>query len=307
MPQPTALLFQTHFFDRIAARQFARLRAAVPPHVEPFVLIHLAPGAPLPPRLAGVPHHVVRTPALRYAGYPSKCGGEGWDLWSGGHTDLVALHFFRERPRYARYWLVEYDVRFSGPWSRFFAAFEEEPADFVCPLIRRREDQPDWMWWPGVRVPEGPPGTPTLCAFMPIWRASEAAVAAVDAAWRAGWAGHSEAVWPTAIARAGLSLLDPGGDGPFTPPQLRGRFYTSTMREVHLSPGTMMWKPPLLRPGSRPDMLWHPVKPFWPRVELRNALRELRVDLGAARRMLFRRSGGGGDAAPKPKLEAPHA
>jgi len=299
-PPPTALLFQTHFFDRIAARAFARLCAGLPGHVTPFVLIHLPPGAPVPKRLAGVPHHLVRTPELRYAGYPSKCGGEDWDLWGGGHTDLIALHFLRNRPGFGRVWLVEYDVRFSGPWSRFFGAFEDDPSDLICPLIRRREDQPDWMWWPGVRVPEAPAGAPTLCAFMPVWRASAAAIEAVDAAWRAGWAGHSEAIWPTAVARAGLRLLDPGGDGPFTPPALRGRFYTSTMQDVHLAPGTLMWKPPLLRAGSRPDMLWHPVKPFWPRVELRNAVRELRIDLGAARRQLLGRRAG-----PKPGLDQP--
>ena len=297
MTIPAALLFQTHFFDRGAARAFARLRAAAPAHYHPCVLIHLPPGAALPRRLAGVPHHVVRTPELQVPAYPTKCGGAGWDLWNGGHTDLIALHFIRAHPKFGRYWLVEYDVRFSGDWRRFLGAFEDEPADFVAPLIRRREDQPDWMWWPTLRIPAEAPDGPTLCAFLPIWRASRAAVLAVDAAWRAGWGGHSEAVWPTAVARAGLSLLDPGGDGAFTPPALRGRFYSSTMADLHLAPGTLVWKPPLLRPGTRPDMLWHPVKPFWPRAELRNAVRELRVDLGAARRaLLSRRAGRGGGA-----------
>ncbi len=285
----TALLFQTHYFDRGAARQFARLRAALPAHYEPFVLIHLPPGAEVPRRLAGVSHHVVRTPELQYPAYPTKCGGKDWHIWNGGHTDLIALHFFRTHPDYGRYWLVEYDVRFSGDWRRFFGAFEDEAADLVVPLIRRREEQPDWMWWTTVRIPQERPVDPTLCAFMPIWRATHAAFSAVDAAWRAGWSGHSEAVWPTAVARAGLSLLDPGGHGSFTPARLRGRFYTSNMPDLYLAPGTLMWKPSLLRPGTRPDMLWHPVKPFWPRVEMRNAVRELRVDLGAARRALLHR------------------
>ncbi|WP_135466157.1 hypothetical protein [Crenalkalicoccus roseus] len=299
----TALLFQTHFFDRGAARVFARLRRGLPAHYEPWVLIHLPPGAPVPPLLQRVPHHVARTPELRFPPYVTKCGGADWNLWNGGHTDLVPLHFLRAHPEYDRAWLVEYDVRFSGPWYRFFGAFEDHPADFIVPVLRRRTDQPDWMWWHTLRPPVPLAEEEMLCAFMPVWRVSRAGWQAVDAAWRAGWAGHSETVWPTAIARAGLTLLDPGGDGPFTPPALRGRFYSSTMQDIGLAPGTLMWKPPLLRAGSRPDMLWHPVKPFWPRVELRQAVRDLRMDLGAARRRLFARLlsrgvGEAGRAAP---------
>jgi hypothetical protein len=64
-PPPTAILFQTHFFDRGGARAFARLAAQCPPHFRPFVLINLKPGEPEPPRLAGVASHVVREPAIR--------------------------------------------------------------------------------------------------------------------------------------------------------------------------------------------------------------------------------------------------
>lgn len=288
-PPPTALLLQTHYFDRAAARNFARLCAQAPRHYEPFVLIHLPPEAPVPRLLSSVPHHMVRTPELMVPAYTAKCDtSDGtWNLWNGGHTDLIALHFLRMHRRFERAWMVEYDMRFSGHWGRFFETFEADPADFICPLIRRRTDQPDWAWWNTLRPPAPLPPERTLCAFMPIYRVSRAAVQAVDAAWRAGWAGHSETVWPTAIAEAGLRLLDPGGEGPFTPPELRGRFYSSTMHDIGLSPGTLTWKPPLYRAGTRPDMLWHPVKPFWPRVELRQAVRDLRTDLGALRRRWF--------------------
>ena len=287
----TALLFQTHFFDRGSAEVFDQLRCQVPEGFEASVLIHLPPGAPVPERLKGVPHHIARTPELRHPAYPTKCGGADWKLYEHGHTDLILLHFARARPDYDRYWIVEYDVRFSGDWRRFFAAFEAEEADLITPVLYRRVDLPErrgWAWpesgdletgaaplqfvWP---QPSLPPER-QFCAFMPIYRVTRAGLAAVDAAWRAGWAGHSEAVWPTAIAEAGLRLLDPGGDGPFTPPELRGRFYTCTPTGEVLSPGTLCFKPPLYGPGMRPDMLWHPVKPLWT-PELHRAVRELRV------------------------------
>ncbi len=285
MVRRTALLFQTHFFDRGSALAFDQLWRQLPERFEASVLIHLPPDAPVPEQLKGVPHHIARTPELRHPAYPSKCGSADWKLYEGGHTDLILLHFARTRPDYDRYWVVEYDVRFSGDWRRFFAAFEMEEADLIAPVLHRRTDLPErrgWAWsgsedrGVGVTPPRSLPAERQLCAFMPIFRVTRAGLAAVDAAWRAGWAGHSEAVWPTAVAEAGLRLLDPGGDGPFTPPALRGRFYTCSPTEDLLSPGTLAFRPPLYCPGIRPDMLWHPVKPFWV-PKLHRAVRELRV------------------------------
>jgi hypothetical protein len=285
MAPRTALLFQTHFFDRSSAQVFGRLRRQLPERFEASVLIHLPLGVPIPERLEGVPHHVVRTPELHHPAYPTAHDGTDWDLYSAGRTDLILLHFARAHPDYDRYWVIEYDVRFSGHWRRFFAAFEAEGADLIAPILHRRTDLPErkgWAW-PGSRdlgdsvtPPRSLPPERQLCAFMPIYRVTRAGLTAVDAAWRAGWVGHSEAVWPTAIAEAGLCLIDPGGEGPFTPPALRGRFYTCTPREELLSPGTLALRPPLYCPGKRPDMLWHPVKPFWV-PKLHRAVGELRV------------------------------
>lgn len=298
----TALLFQTHYFDRASARAFGRLRRQAPPEFEAQVLIHLPPGAPVPPALASLPHHVARSDELPVADYPSKSGGPGWDLWQGGHTDLILLHFFRAHPEYERIWVVEYDVRFSGDWGRFFTACEAIDADLLVPVLRRREDDPNWAWWGTLRPPPGEPASPAFACFMPIYRVSRQGVLAVDAAWRAGWAGHSETIWPTAIARAGLRIADPGGHGAFTPEALHGRFYSSTLQSMGLSPGSLLFKPPLYRMGSRREMLWHPVKPFWPRAELRQALRDLRAELGLLRRWLMARtwSPHGGRGAAKP-------
>src|SRR5690349_21548879 len=125
----TALLFQTHFFDRGAERAFNQLVRGCPPHYRPVVLIHLPPGAPVPPRLARVPHHIVRTPEMRLPEYGAKAVGPGWDLWTGGHTDLIFLHYARAHPEHDRYWAIEYDVRFSGNWRRFFDTYEADEAD----------------------------------------------------------------------------------------------------------------------------------------------------------------------------------
>ena len=106
-PPTTALLFQTHFFDRGAARLFKRLRRQCPPNSECFVLMHVPPGTPKPPRLASVPHHFVSTPEIRALDYPRKNAerdstGKPWHFWLGGHCDLVAMHFFNAYPDFER-------------------------------------------------------------------------------------------------------------------------------------------------------------------------------------------------------------
>lgn len=282
----TAVLFQTHFFDRWCARAFRRLVAGCPAGFEPLVLIHLPPGAPVPPLLEGVPHHVVRTDGLRTPLYPGKCGGEGWDLWLGGHTDLIPLHWWRATGRHARVWAIEYDVRFSGDWGRFFAAYEDDPTDFLAPCIVPRMADPAWSNWPSFGGPEPLPEPAQMRAFLPVFRASAALMDRMDAAYRAGWSGHCEATWPTLARAAGLSVADLGGDGPFTPERYRHRFYTSTPLAEFLGPGTFAFKPPLYRTGRRADMLWHPVKPFFWRSEVKEGLRDMRRRAGIVVRAL---------------------
>jgi hypothetical protein len=287
----TAVLFQTHFFDRWCAAAFRQLQRGCGPGYAPVVLIHLSPGAPVPERLAGVPHHIVRTPEMRTPEYPAKSSSEAWNLWGGGHTDLILLHYFRAHPDHARYWLVEYDVRLTGSWSRFFASYEDDPTDLLAPGIIPRSADPDWYNWPSFRGPEGLPEEMQLRAFLPVFRATNAMMRHMDTAYRAGWSGHCEATWPSLAWAAGLGVADLGGEGPLTPARYRGRHYSATPLAPHLAPGTLVFKPPLYRTGRRRDMLWHPVKPFFWRAEIREGLRDMRRRAGVALRALARTAG----------------
>ncbi len=308
-PPTTALAFQTHFFDRGLARAFERLRRQCPPHFVPFVLIHRPPGAAKPRRLQAVRHHFVTTDAIRGMPYPRKTSeddwtGRRWELWGGGHCDLIPLHFFNAHPDFERYWVIEYDVRFTGRWGDFFEAFEASESDFISTSVRRRRDNPVWVNWPSVQgpAPEEEIERHRAAAFMPIFRASRRAMATMDAAYRAGWGGHIEASWASILSFHGLTLEDFGGRGEFVRPGNEERFYTAAAPNAAcdlLCPGTFTAKPALFRPGRTPNRLYHPVKPFrfWPAVQ--EGLRELRVVQGAQRRRLL--------AALRGRLARPHA
>jgi hypothetical protein len=316
MPASTILLYQTHFFDRASERSFRRLQEQCPPHFQCAVLLHAPPGSAKPPRLARVPHHFVTTDQLRALPYPRKLAeddwtGRRWELWGGGHCDLIPLHFMRSHPGHDRYWVMEYDVAFTGSWRRFFDAFEDSPADLLTACIRRRAADPWWVNWPslqGVFAPEELESHATA-ALLPLFRTSGRLARAIDAAYAAGFGGHVEGSWSTLASLRGMVLEDFGGEGEFVAPGNHRRFYTaspSTAVQFYLAPGTFFAKPAMYRPGLRPNTLWHPVKPFHWREELRQAIREYRIIGGAKRRQLQawweQRVGG---PAAEPDADAP--
>jgi hypothetical protein len=183
--------------------------------------MHAPLGAPKPRRLASVPHHFVTTPEIRAQAYPVKnaerdARGRPWALWEGGHCDLILLHFFNAYPDFDRHWVVEYDVRFTGHWSRLFdASRTATPASWAsrCAATstarsgiagrrcRRRRD----AGCPTGTAP-GPPSRRTGSAGA-AWRQSTRPTAK-------GWGGHLEAAWPTILATRGMVLEGIGGTGP---------------------------------------------------------------------------------------------
>ncbi len=123
-----------------------------------------------------------------------------------GNNDLALLAFARRRPGYAHVWMVEYDVFFArgaGLLARLDAASGAELITATRP--RNRAESPDWYWWPTLRhAPSEPRGGLRCAALLCIARYGARLIAELDAAYRAGWEGHFEAVVPTIAARRGM-------------------------------------------------------------------------------------------------------
>ena len=201
-----------------------------------------------------------------------------------GNVDLPVLLFFRDHPQYARYWVVEYDVRFSGGWDMFFSAFEASPADLLGTTLTRYDETPDWHHWPTLDL-AGKPGRKEqfLRGFFPIYRLSRRALERLDSDYRNGVQGHFECLVPTLLALAGMTIEDIGGDGAYVRPGNRNRFYRNSPHRASLAPGTFVFRPVMDRPGAEPGKLWHPVRPspVWTTVLHRSK----RALLGTARRI----------------------
>lgn len=177
-----------------------------------------------------------------------------------GNVDWIWLRFAQLHPEYDRIWWLEDDVRFSGDWRELFTTLGKESADLLTTHLHSRAERPDWDWWAENRMPEvAEPDQ--LMALMPFGRITRAGREAVLAAYGRGWWGHMESFVPTAVATAGLSVLDVRDH--YTPTTFRFRpFHTpDDVGQVE---------------RDSPGLLWHPVRTERDQIRRRRAHRRSR-------------------------------
>lgn len=200
----------------------------------------------------------------RHAEHQALQRGTPW-----GYTDLiwVMIYLSDRLASCDRFWLVEFDVDFSGDWGNFFRQAAPYDEDLLVTRLRPLSTDPRYKHVRDYRQPAHAVADP-LIGFFPISRLSRAlAERYPDLVADPGWQGHFEMVLPTAAASAGFSVADLGGDGPLTPPARRGRHYSAAYTEADRS-GSFVFRPARAlhyfdeRPGgfARADWLYHPVK-----------------------------------------------
>jgi len=252
-----AFLFLCHRSTRETRKRFTRLQDGASSFGDVFWLFHASKASPNPKHVPSTMTSVFTDGSLAALGYPMIGPG-----LIPGHVHFPLLQFFHACPDYAHYWLIEYDVHYAGDWGDFFASITDSfSSDFVSCHVRHHHEQPTWNWWSSLTHPsKSLPREERLRSFNPIFRVSNAGLQCLHEAHSAGWQGHNEVFLPTMIHRAGLSVLDFGGNGPFVPKRFEDRFYTSILTDGRLGAGTMRYRPASWRPGPEQNMLHHPVK-----------------------------------------------
>lgn len=260
-----AILYYAHLDSPSLRREVAELHAQLGTRYDIFVTGYCQSADALA-RIECVPTVAYSAGDLRSLPYPIKIGRFNPDDYIG-NTDLVPMRFFRDHPGYDRYWLIEYDVRFGGEWSGLFSDLAGSEADLLSTTLQTCEENPGWAHWHTLTTgADDIRPNRRVKGFMPFARLSRRLLHACDALYRRGWAGHYEALWPTAALASGLCVEDVGGDSAFTPKERRGRYYFNTPSDWSLFPGTFVYRPcfadrDLSGPGCRfPGLLWHPVK-----------------------------------------------
>jgi hypothetical protein len=267
MPARSAILVLNHYADRHLFELLAEIEATCGDGNDVYLLSdRTRPGisfARPPPKTKELSFTRDDLVALAYPGKQDIAlpGAEKRGL-KLGNADLPVLMFYRQQPHYRYYWLVEYDVRFTGSWQTLFGAFESNDADLLGTSLVRYAECPNWSHWRSLVVPpDDVQHDDRIRGFFPVYRLSNDALACLHEAYQRGCGGHMETLVPTVLNRAGLRLEDIGGDGAFVSPHNVNRFYSNQRTSNELSPGTFVYRPARTEPGDQPDTLWHPVKP----------------------------------------------
>ena len=267
MASNTVVLYMTHLYDNVVADEYERLKRQCERSHDVRLLYDASS------RRA----RRARTRADAFGFRPQQAldrfgrhflSPKAKRLWPGS-SDLALMTYALDQSAYEFYWLVEYDVRFTGPWNKLFDVFADNQADLLTTTIRRCSDQPNWRWWSTLVAPDLELShAERIRCFMPVLRISRRAIELLLTAYGQGWRGHYECTVPTILSKHGLTIEDIGGDGEFVSPSNVNRFYRNTPDNPYMTPGTFVWRPILDRPGDEPDKLWHPVKPsrrtWWP-------------------------------------------
>lgn len=251
-------LFLSHSVSAQVVREYGNIQRAIAGMGNSFFLYHdRCNEAPL-----GLPWHelyLFSNESLSNLNYP-RIGPS----FVPGHVGFPLLQFFRDHPDFDYYWVIEYDVRFSGDWHFLFDCFKDRKQDFLTCHIRRHADEPGWSWWSLQHPRKSIPLSERLRSFNPIYRLSKASLSFLHQSLSDGWCGHTEVLWPTLLHHNGFTIMDIGGKGRFTPPGMKDNFYTESESNSDgaLDCGTMRYRPSFLRVGEEKNKLYHPVKPL---------------------------------------------
>ncbi|MEQ8968463.1 MAG: DUF3405 domain-containing protein [Azospirillaceae bacterium] len=259
----TVVLYLTHFIDDQVIAEVARLRAECGDAYDVRILLNINDDHDPDPDRA-VPATVITETDRRALPYPSRNSGR-YDSTQPGGPDLAMLAFRARHPHYKHYWLIEYDVRFTGDWRALFDHFADDDAALLATTLHHHATNPRWHHWRSIAIPQATlaeGGEPRrIRGFFPFYRLSAEGAECLDSAMRAGWDGIYEVTWPTILAHAGLVIEDIGGDGPFVRPENVNRFYQNNPGIDTLAPGTFVYRPMLRRVRETARAaLWHPVK-----------------------------------------------
>ena len=219
-----------------------------------------------------VPHFIYGKEAADQLPYPNKIGPNFF--LKPLNTDVAILLYWKDCPGYERYWVIEDDVEYTGNLGTLICDLQRLDADLLATHVRHLPD--DWDYIDKFRSGLNESTVPknSRLTFLPFHAVTNKALAAIDAAYREGWAGQYEMTWPAILDHAGLRITDLGGNGPYVAEGFKGRHYIDLSPGDYLKHGSFGTKRVRLGKGRQPEILWHPVKTFpdWARMTVKRGV-----------------------------------
>jgi len=251
-----AFLFLSHLSSGVIIKEFKNIRRSTRHLGEAFFLYDMTK-QPVPQNINTLSPYLYSDECLVSLGYPTI----GVNIIPG-HAHFPILKFYVDMPDYDYYWVIEYDVRFSGEWQIFFDSFQAVKNDFLTSHIRSYAEEPDWYWWDLNHPRKSIPLDKRIHSFNPIYRISKEALLFLHGELKSGWRGHNEVAMPTLLHHNGFTIQEISGRGKFTVPGMENKFYSSYDSDSSgsLSSGTLRYRPAFWRYRNEKNKLYHPVK-----------------------------------------------
>ena len=191
--------------------------------------------------------------------YERKHSQHPGTFWSR-NIDLPLMWYFHQNPGHDYYWVMEYDVRFTGQWMDLFRHFAASRSDLLATTLFDYAFRPGWDNWKTLKSPRRIPEAGLVRALFPLYRLANAALKALHEAYCDGWSGHYEVTIPTILKSQGFTLEDFGGNGSYVAAGNHDRFYRNSPGIAGLAPGTFTVAPNQISSDYPPNLLWHPIK-----------------------------------------------
>ncbi len=251
----TAILFVTHFYNEDIERLIVKLYKETKDVATLYVGFQADKAQiTLPDGILSFPFSIRELNMLGYRSW-------GCTLMDG-NFHFVPLAFYLKYPGYDNYWLMEYDVQFSGDWSKFFSFFKHKDEDFISAHIETVKDNPGWIRWDEIDLFNiNLTKHQYLKSFNPICRFSNRALGLLHERCRMGDRGHNEVLLPTLFKYYGLRIADFGGHGKYIYKGLSDLFYTCGSTGNAVTASTHRFRPVHTDESMMiPNMIYHPVK-----------------------------------------------
>lgn len=178
-----------------------------------------------------------------------------------GNCDLPIIAFWKDHPDYARYWIMEDDVDYSGNPTNMLDELSEINADLMATHLTKFFPKWDYSSIFKSANKDIHYQDRWLC-FLPFHVIKSTALQTINDVYAQGWDGHHEMTWPTALIAHNQTVIDIGGRGPYVNSEMRDKYYHGLENDAYRKNGSFGTLTIRLRPGHTKNILWHPVKPF---------------------------------------------
>lgn len=264
-----AVIFYTHFSSQAIINNLLRLKSELTNRIHDYDLFAVGYCQDLN-ALKNIENEGINTISysrddLSRLPYVNKLRNVNW-VFMALNNDLALMNFFMDNPSYDYYWIIEYDVVYSGNFGDLIENLDSSRAGLLCTHLASFKQSPNWVHWDTFfPADEFGSSIELMRGFLPLSRVSRPLVQEIHDRCVRGWKGHYEMLWPTISIRSGLGVEEIGGDGPYVPETRRGKYYYSLLAQNGFFMSTFSAWPNYnynsdIYHNSPPDMLWHPVK-----------------------------------------------